>query len=347
MRSLLLAALAWAPLAAQQTLVVPQACTNSEGNTASGMPGLGGDGATQVLIAASHLQGLIGHTIVGLAFRRDGAWLAGLPQSDGQIVVRIGASTRDPLDPAPDFATNLPGGTEVYRGPLVAPAMPPIQGFVGWTAPHVVEISFAQGFAYAGGPLAVEIEGSVTSTPTFYPLDGVDEALAVPAIDVGHACGPRASLLVRTALRSGSGFVPGGTTQLHLAGTAGNAALACFGASLLPQPVALDFLGAPGCTWYVDVFAAMRTSVVPTSIDVFGALATVRLQLPGSSALLGGQLFVQWLEFGSTGPATSQAMQLSIASQLPSLGMAQLERMSDGSVIVSPATGPVVAFRWL
>ena len=96
MKALSIIVLLSASVSAQQLHVVPQAMADVSGNAATWLPGCGGGGATQVLISATHLRPLVGHTIVGLEFRRDGTWLPALPQSDATLVVRIGASARGP-----------------------------------------------------------------------------------------------------------------------------------------------------------------------------------------------------------------------------------------------------------
>jgi hypothetical protein len=347
MRLVLALALLSASAISQQFLVVPAEASNADGNASAWLPACGRGGTSQVVIAASHLQGLLGRTLVGLSFRRDGSWLQALPQSAGQLTVRIGASTRDPVDAAPDLATNLPSPTEVFSGTLSIPAMPATQGYIGWVSPHTVDITFTRSFTYQGGPLALEFSASLTTTPTFFPIDGIAEDLTLDAPEIGVACGPRAASLRRTAARSGSGFAPGGTSQLLYSGTPGNNAFAFFGVALLPQPIDLSVLGARGCHWYVDAFTALGSPIAAHGIPIFDPLAAVNLQVPGTAAMLGGQLVVQWLEFGPGTLASSQAMILPIGNQLGSLGMAQLERLSDGSVHVAPACGPVIGFRYL
>lgn len=144
-----------------------------------------------------------------------------------------------------------------------------------------------------------------------------------------------------------TGLTPGGTAQIHLLGCGGNAAFAFFGVSLLTPPINLGLIGAPACFWYVDAFTALVAPVTASGIPGVEDLASVRLQLPGVPTLLGGQLVFQWLEVGQGTLATSQAMSLTISAQMPTLGMAQLERLSDGSVHVAPGSGPVIGFRWL
>ena len=341
-------ALVCSNLTAQQFHVAPSNLTDAEGNTMTWLPGCAQSGAKQIILSGSHLQPMIGHTILGLAFRRDGTSYAERAASDAQLVVRVGATSRDPIDPATDFGANLPQpqSTLVFSGTLSIPQMPPIQGYVGWVMPHVVEIPFSAGFLYQGGNLAIELEGT-TATEAHFAVDAVDERVNGTVVNVGQACGPRSATFVNTAMVSGLGLIPGGTSQLHLAGTDTSAAFAFFGVSLLPQPVDLAFLGAPGCSWHVDSFTALGAAVVPSGIEGFGSLANVGLHLPGTPTLLGGRLFVQWLEVGQGTLATSQAMSLTISGQMPSLGMAQLERLSDGSVHVAPGSGPVIGFRWL
>lgn len=332
---------------AQQMHVVPAGATDSEGNSATWLPGCGRSGAKQILVGASHLQPLLGRTLTGIAVRRDGTWLPAHGPSEAQLVVRVGAAARSPSDPAVDFADNLPQAAEVFRGTLSIAAMPPITGYAGWVSPHVVEVPFSHPYAYAGGPLAIELEGTLTNGADFYPLDGVEQIIAGTCEDIGVACGPRALDVVRTAFSSGAGLAIGGTSSMHLAGNPGSNALACFGATLLPTPIGLGVLNAPACTWYIDPFVAMPAAILASGIPGFGDLATVRLHLPGSASLLGGQLYVQWLELGSSTLATSQAMRLTIGSAAPTLDMAQLERLSDGSVHIAPACGPVIGFRYL
>ncbi|MBI5850638.1 MAG: hypothetical protein HZB39_06295 [Planctomycetes bacterium] len=332
---------------AQQLHAIPVEAANVDGNGSTWLPGCGDSGAKQVLIAARHLQPLVGRTIVGMAFRRDASWLAALPASDAAVALRIGACASDPDAPAADFATNLPQPIEVFRGLTSMLPMPPITGYQGWVAPHVFEITFTTPFLYSGGPLGIEIDGLSTTPRAYFPMDEVCEELRGNIVDIGVACGPRVAELRNTAAVISTGLTPGGTAQIHLLGSEGNAAFAFFGVSLLPQPVNLTLIGAPGCQWYVDACTALAAPVVASGIPAVDGLASVRLHLPGTPTLLGGQLVVQWLEVGTGSLATSQALALTISAQMPTLCMAQLERLSDGSVHVAPASGPVIGFRWL
>lgn len=173
--------------AAQQLHAVPAAATNADGNASTWLPGCGDSGAKQLLISAGHLQPLIGRTIVGLAFRRDAAWFAPLPGSDATVAVKVGACASDPDAPAPDFATNLPQSTEVYRGATSMPPMPPITGYQGWISPHTYEIAFTTPYQYSGGPLAIEIDGLMTTPHSYFPMDAVCEETRGSIVDIGVA----------------------------------------------------------------------------------------------------------------------------------------------------------------
>lgn len=334
-------------LAAQQLLGVPAQAAAADGNSATWIPGCGESGTKQILVGAEHLSALNGHTIVGLVFRRDGAWHPALPSSTGHWTVRMGACASDPNAPAADLAANLPSASEVFRGNVNLPGMPSISGYAGWTSPHIVEITFGNGYPYSGGALAIEIDAALSSASAFFPMDAVGQETRGTIDDLGVACGPRVAGFVRTALSSGAAFAPGATTQLHCLSSSGNATVACFGAALLPAPLNLTPLGAPGCLWYIDSFTSLGATPQESGVEGLGALATVRLQVPSTAAVLGAQLYAQWLEVGSNSFASSQAVRLTVGTQLPTLGMAQLERLSDGSVHVAPACGPVIGFRYL
>ncbi|MFO1053725.1 MAG: hypothetical protein U1F36_16035 [Planctomycetota bacterium] len=330
---------------AQRFDTVPATAATSGGNKATWLPGVSANGAKQILIAPAHLAALQGRTITSISFRRDGDWPEALPQSDATMIVRIGSAATSADDPAADFAGNLPQPVEVFRGALSIAPMPAVTGFVGWTAPHVIRIPFTQGYAYTGGTLAIEIEATLQGAPAFHPLDGVNLAVAGTVIDVGAACGPRALDLVNTATIAGGVMAPASTTTFHLGGTVGDVAWLGIAIAPLPQPIDLGFLGAPGCTWYIDALTLIGAPVVPSGIEAFGGIATVRLRIPSDIGLLGTPIWTQWLELGPTGIVTSQAQHLIVGGALPSLGMAQLERMSDGTVIVAPSCGPVIGFE--
>ncbi len=353
-RSVLLAsgcvgALALTPATADAQLrhdLVPAMPQSAEGDSSRYLEGLGSHGRSQLLIHATHLAGLQGRALTGVAFRRDGrstyVWHGGAVD----LVVRIGAAASSVTAPSSSFRDNLPQPFEVFRGTIDLPATVPTANPIDWTAGNVVEITFDRPFAYASGDLVVEWEGTPRRGEEFgWPIDAVAEQIEGQVQRIGQACGgPRAADGTRAFIAPRT-LVPGLHAQFDLSGEPGASAFLFLAATPLQQSLDLTPFGAPGCRVHVDptMFLAATVSA-PWADPSHGGIGRARIALPDDSHLLGANLAAQWLELGSRGLSTSEALDCRLAATLPSMGLALCSQREGGVVSVTTHLAPRVRF---
>ena len=333
----------------QGLVTVPDGYLSAEGDSRTTVPGIGRSGVKQWLIGSSHLTPLRGRSVAGLVFRHDANWDETTVPGSATLVVRIGPAAVEPLDATTDFAANLlpTHAVEVFRGSAAFGVSSVTAGAATWNAPHVLELPFTTPFAYAGGPIAIEIDGMhAASAATWWSVDGVEEQIAGTVTDIGTSCGARDFPNGRTALVDPASLVLGGSAEFHFYGQANASALLLIGATTFPTPINLALLGAPGCELHVSPFAAIARPLVDSNIQGLGSVARALVSLPAQTDLLGGELYAQWFEVGATF-TTSQAIRFQIAPRLPTLDLATLIRREDGSVELHPSFAPVFGFRML
>ena len=327
-------------LAAQNRHVVPVGAENLEQPTKQWLPGLGYDGRTQIVIDAANLTPLVGHNLTGLEFRRDTSRPFDHPAGTASVIVRIGAAATASFGATTDFGANSPNAVEVFRGTLSAAASS-VSGYVGWVDPHVLRLQFTPAFAYAGGPLAIDIEGS-SAAHVWWPVDAARELIAGDVLTLGAACGPRAQQHLGRTLDVGpSTLVAGSTTRLtsFTSPEAGN--LLLFGVAPLPTPLNLGVLGSPGCWLVVDPIAVFAP-VMTGSSAVGDGIREFHLTVPADPAFLSAPFVVQALELGAAGLSTSEALACRVAGGLPSLGCAVVRSDTGGAATVSSVQVPVL-----
>lgn len=336
-----------APLAAQQMHVVPAALADQEGPASFGVPGPAHNALRiQVIVGASELTPLVGKSLTGLWLRRDTSWEEALPAASGPISLRIGNSARSPALAEPDFATNLPSPVLVFAGTVQVPAAPAVtEGSVSWSVDQSVRIPFQTSFVYTGGDLAIEFERTGTAA-TFWPTDGTEDTVSGTVVPVGTTCGPRASMQ-RTADAGPRGLVLGRTATFHLVGTPMAPAWLMIGAGLRAVPIDLTAFGAPGC-----VLHAQPMTTLPTFLSSIGegfaghGLTNVDVHLPSDPNLGGAILGAQFLEFGSGGLITSNALLCQLATTGPSLPMAAVVSRDGETPDVVSLGVPVLGLTW-
>jgi hypothetical protein len=330
--------------AAQQNLVVVP--PTHAGADAPGRTGLVGQAPqrTQVLIDAELLTPLVGHRIHAVLLRRDAQLLAALNAGTWDLVLRIAPAARSAATALPDWAANAPHPVEVFRGTLPVPASPSPIGPPGWSSTETVRIDFAQPQLYLGGALAVDFETRPLGSD-WWPIDAVDEALAGRVSSLGSPCG-RFAAWPWTARADEHEFVVGRTATIRLQGDPGSAAWLLFGAAPLGSPLELSSIGAPGCHLHTLPFAALGSSVAAPHLPSaeFGGPASVSLQFPADSGLLGAALTVQWFEWQSGGFAFSNALVGELALAAPNLGMAVVVGQLAGAPSVRSRGIPVLGF---
>jgi hypothetical protein len=94
--AIVLACIVAASSATQQHVVVPSWLTSAEGPHSVGIAGFAATRRQQVLIDASHLQGLAGRTITALWFRRDTSFRRALVLGQVDLVVTLESRPKKP-----------------------------------------------------------------------------------------------------------------------------------------------------------------------------------------------------------------------------------------------------------
>ncbi|MBI5850813.1 MAG: hypothetical protein HZB39_07265 [Planctomycetes bacterium] len=339
--SLLVATSMALPATAQTRLVVPSAATNAEQASTSWLPGIGFDGRVQFIVDPSSLVSVAQRNLVGLEFRHDATNPVDLTAGVASVVVRLGAATTPAFGARADLTANAPLLTEVYRGTLTAPAST-VPGYVGWLDPHVLRIVFTQPYPYASGPLAIELEGSAAAH-FWWPVDAATQGGTGGFSRIGASCSPLATAPGDSTLSVRAPALIAGGTAIFTQDTAADAAaILLFGLDLFPNPIPLASLGLPGCSLHVNAFAALPATM--TRVDPqFGGLHQFHLQIPADPAFASAIFAVQGLELGaSAGLATSEALSCQIATTIPSLGIAAVWSIGNGTPHVSHELVPVI-----
>lgn len=336
-----------ASLAAQGLHVVPNSWASTEAPSMLATPGAGISERQQILIDASELSPLLGRRITGLVFRRDSGYGDALDPAQGTIVASLGVAATAPHSASPVWSANLPQRIECYRGPIVAPASPAIAaGGAGWTHPHAIDLQFSTPFAYSGGHLCIELEGT-TNADVWWPIDAITDSAAGTVSAEGQACGPRSRQLGQTAFVAAADLVVGRTAICKLFSDLGTSTILIVGLGMLPSPFDLALIGSPGCWIYVEPIATVPSTVTTPILGTpFGAVTNVNLHIPAQSNLMGAPLALQWVEMTTNGVASSNALNCTIAATPPTLPMAVVWQRPNGNVIIDTTRAPVVGLRW-
>jgi hypothetical protein len=343
--ALLVVALApW--LAAQGLHVVPSAHSSSDAPSLTGVAGIGITDRQQIVIDAGHLAPLVGRDLTGLVFRREATDPLAFAANTALIVVRIGSANSSAQDVRPDFAANSTAPLEVLRGTVQIPASPPPGSTPTWSAPDAVELSFSTPYRYAGGPLCIDIHGTV-GTETWWPVDAVEDGTAGVVTSEGQACGRLAAVHGATAGVAERDLVLGESVICTLFGEPSAPAFLLLGLGTLANPLDLAFLGAPACELRVQPISALATVVSAPPFDpTFGGLAERVIHLPTDAGLAGAEFVVQWAELLQGSLTTSNTLRCRIASTRPNLGLAVVWSRAGTPPIVQFTRAPVVGLRW-
>ncbi|MBK8974574.1 MAG: hypothetical protein IPM29_01475 [Planctomycetes bacterium] len=334
-----------AAVVAQTDVVVPAAQAGAEGDSARMVEGLGHAGRQQILVHVSHLAPLAGRRLTALTFRRDHtADFTGLG-GEIDLVVRVGAAGRTVTAPSRTFADNVVGAVEVFRGRVTLPAASPsAPASAVWTGDNAVRVQFTTPYAYAGGDLCVDLAGAPVGTaPIVWYPDAVSDATTGIVTVVGTACGPFANPSGQRTGVGPRGLVPGETARFTTWGTPGAFAILGLGGGLRSQPLDLALVGAPGCTLHVDPLITLVTVVSPPPFGPeLGGLAQHRVPLPAQQSMLGVHLGAQWLELAGAALTASEALDCTVATQVPGLGIAVVSQLAGREVDVDLTRAPVL-----
>ncbi|MEZ5963849.1 MAG: hypothetical protein R3F56_08400 [Planctomycetota bacterium] len=286
----------------------------------------------QFVFGASWLGGLQGRSLTGISFKRDGSWTKAMPGGRARVLVRVSSLAVLPTRVSTTFLANHGAVIEqAFVGTLVFPDSPalPHRDAADWSPSHSFRIDFARPVLYRGGALCVDIEGEPESgaVAEHWRIDYTQVASQGGVVHSGDGCG-----VVRSRMRTMAAADPrelqaGAAPRLVAFADPGSASAMVVAPSLLPQPLDLGFLGAPGCHLYVDPMVTLPCGFAA------GAPARVEttLPFPSDAIFAGAQVFVQWVHFAPTGISASEALGLTLAGVLPGLDAAVLtSRRVDG-----------------
>ncbi len=333
--TILSAAILTAAMTAQasQFQVVPAAFTNNDAVSYEWIAGASRDLRQQTLIGASHLQALIGLEIHALELRRSAAdevYLGGT----ANFSVTLSTSPHEPLTCSSAYQPNVgPDAVQVFQGAVILPTSPAVTTTtVPWTANNIVRIAFSTPFIYRGGTLLIDLVGQPIAgqNANWWMSDAEFEDIEGTATEVGPGCGAYGGVNSEWSHVATRTLLPGAYARFWAYGQPLGFAIAAFGAAS-PTPIPLSALGipAPGCSMHLQSNLVLSTQVamfVPESnplLAPFGGVAECRIHLPNDPWIFGLTLTTQWLDLVQ--PATSNAIQWSVANVMPTLDMALVE----------------------
>ena len=327
-------------LSGQGRIVVPAGTADTEQASRIWIPGLGYDGRMQVVIDSASLSSVAGRNLTGIEFRRDTSRPFDQEAGSASVIVRVGVTATAPFGAVADFTANAPSTTVVFAGTISA-SNSTVTGYAGWVDPHVVRIQFTQQFAYSGGHLVIDLEGS-GATHVWWPVDAATDSTAGAQVTLGSACGPLAQEHGGRTLAIGSrSLVVGSTVVITSFADPTSAAMLLFGLFTYPVPIDLSSIGAPGCLLQVQPIVALS----PTMSGALASSDTVRefyLGIPADAGLLSATFAVQGIEIGFAGLSTSEGLSCQIAGSLPVLGCALVRADALGVPQVITHQVPVV-----
>ncbi|MEZ6036565.1 MAG: hypothetical protein R3F29_03735 [Planctomycetota bacterium] len=286
----------------------------------------------QTLIGQSSLQALVGHSLTAIELRRsakDETFYGGT----ADLTVTLSIAPHGPLGVSRTYAANIGAAPQVvFAGPVQLPTSPPNTGpIVGWTPENVVRIEFATPFAYAGGTLCVDVVGTPIAglNADWWMADAMFEDVIGTVTDLGGGCGTFGGPQHRWSHVATRTLVAGNYAEFFAYGTPWSLAVAAFGLGN-PTGLPIHLLGLPSpgdCELHLaTIDGLIPTLMVPHSDPMLqsrGGLAHIELKLPGTPQALGMQMTTQWLEWQQL--ATSNALQWTVCSALPTLDMALVE----------------------
>lgn len=331
---------------AQIAIAIPAYAADIAGDAWTHMPGFTWPHRVQILIDPAHLAPAVGRSITALSVRRDTQFA--LPLSPGRVSLhlRMGRAAFAAVNTARDPAANSILATSVFQGVVDLLAAPPSQS-ASWDPPHAVAVPLQASYPYSGGGLCVDFEGAplAGAVSSWWPVDAVTDRARGTTTVVGHTCGRYAPPDSLTHVLVGGRLVPGETVVFAHRAKPGGVSYMLVGFDLLPTPIDLRPLGAPGCELYLSGVTAIGTS--PSFVELgseVGALANVELELPSRTSLLGAVLTTQWVDLDAP-IATSNALLCRLSGVETLLGLATVT-VWPGAALgdVSVTAAPVLRF---
>jgi hypothetical protein len=240
--------------------------------------------------------------------------------------------------------------TVVFQGTVAIPASAATVGrTVGWTDPQdVVEIVFTAPFTHTGGNVCVDITGSSVAGAEagYWPVEGVADSSRGSKAEFGQPCGFIAGVhrYVPASVDDDS-LVPGCTAVFWSRGPAHAGGGFLIG---VPSPsFDLGLLGIAdrGCMLEVAPFAVLGASFDKAVLANAAGTARIDLQIPSEPSSLALGFRAQFVAISGAQASTSNALDVSIASTMPALGVAVVRASAPATVgDVRTNRAPVLRF---
>ncbi|HEB53120.1 MAG TPA: hypothetical protein ENI87_07700 [bacterium] len=318
---------------AQNFTVVPSQFANTDAIRAMNVAGTMGDGRQQILVGESRLAGLLGRDITAIEFRRSAAdetYAAG----SANLTVTASIAPHPTHGCSQTFAANVgPNPVTVFSGVITAPSSPPEVGpTVSWDPDNVVRIPFTTPFPYTGGTLCLDLVGTAIAgqESSWWAADAHCEVFpGQVTTDIGGGCGAYANADQKWSFVREYSLVPGGHVEMFAYGTPYGLAIAALGQkSAVGTPLSLlGFNAPPGCDLFLSTIDVLQATVfVPDphpALITRGGRADFELKVPAIPQALGFTLATQWFDW--TQAASSNAIEWTLATALPTLDMATVE----------------------
>ena len=331
--ALLMAASASALLAqAPQFDVIPVAATATDLVSYEWIAGASRPLRQQTLIGANHMTGLVGRTLHALELRRNAAnevYQGGTLA----LTVTLSIAPHAPLQATNTFVNNIgANAVQVFSGSLTLPTSPATtSATVPWTANNILRIPFTTPFLYLGGPLCIDVVGTPVAgqNANWWMADAMFEDIAGTRTNLGGGCGAYGGPNHEWSNVAERSLLPGAYARFFAFGPPLSFGLAAFGTKApvgIPMS-ALGFPSGPGCDLMLGsvdaLFLEMFEPETHPGLLARGGMAEVRIKIPADPSVFGATLSTQWLEWSQM--ATSNAIEWTVASAIPTLDMALLE----------------------
>ncbi|MCB9868195.1 MAG: hypothetical protein H6816_16355 [Phycisphaerales bacterium] len=316
---------------APQFQTIPAAYEAAEANSLEWVAGTGAHLRQQTLIGASHLTNLVGHQLLALELRR-AAFADAFQGATADWVVTLSHSPNTPLTASEVFQNNVgPSPVTVFSGQVFAPTSPPNTSLpIPWTNSNKIRVVFQTPFTYTGGTLCLDIVGSpiLGQTSDWWVSDAVWEDIPGAVTEIGAGCGLYGGASRRWSGADKHTLIPGANGKFWAYGAPNGFGICAFGAAnAAPIPLSAFGIPAPGCNVYLDPTMVLATNIgfftpVNSPLYVEGKAVTY-VRLPADPWIFGLTLTTQWFDLMQ--PATSNALQWTVSSNIPTLDMAHID----------------------
>ncbi len=316
----------------QQFEVVPLAHATTDAVSYEWIAGASRPLRQQTLVGEAHLTAFLGRTLTAIELRRtaaDEVYQGGVMS----LTVSLSIAPHGPLQASNAYAANagvVP--VQVFSGQVALPTSPAEPGpTVAWSSNNILRVPFSTPFVYLGGPLCIDIIGTPIAgmNADWWMADAMFEDISGTASDLGGGCGSYGGPQGEWSHVAERTLLPGAYARFFAFGPQLSFGLAAFG-TRAPTPIPLSLLGfgsGPGCDLMLSTLdAVILASFEPETNPALlarGGVAEVRLKIPAHPSIFGATLTTQWLEWSQM--ATSNAIEWTVASAIPSLDMALLE----------------------